>query len=45
MDTISEERQQKLKAIGLHYCLWYKNIVRYNKPACSKCVHSTYPKR
>ena len=45
MDIPSEERRQKLKEVGLHYCKNYENIVRYNKPACGKCRHATYPKR
>jgi hypothetical protein len=45
MEPISEERQKKLKEIGLHYCRYYDNVVRYNKPACGKCIHATYPKR
>ncbi len=42
---LTEERRQKLKMVGLHYCKLYENVVRYNAPACSKCEHSTYPRR
>ena len=45
MEPISEERRNKLKEIGLHYCRHYENVVRYNKPACGKCAYATYPKR
>ena len=45
MDPDTEEHKQRLKEVGLHYCKLYENVVRYNKPACSKCRHATYPKR
>jgi hypothetical protein len=43
MEPTSEEQKQRLKEIGLHYCMNYKNIVIYNEPACGKCSYATYP--
>jgi len=45
MQALSDERRNRLKEVGLHYCRYYCNIVRFNKPACGKCVHCTYPRQ
>jgi hypothetical protein len=45
MEPPTEERREKLRQIGLHYCKHYDNIVRFNAPACGKCGYATYPKR
>ncbi len=42
---LTDERREKMRQVGLHYCKHYENIVRYNAPACSKCEHATYPRR
>jgi hypothetical protein len=44
MKKLSKEKKNKLKELGLHYCKYYKNIVRYNAPTCKKCPYCTYPK-
>lgn len=43
--TLTEERRERLRQVGLHYCKHYENVVRYNAPACGKCRHATYQKR
>jgi hypothetical protein len=45
MQAASEERRLRLSQIGLHYCRYYKNVVRFNEPSCGRCVHSTYPRK
>jgi hypothetical protein len=45
MQALSEERRHKLKGVGLHYCKYYNNIVRFNEPACGHCPHCTYPRQ
>jgi hypothetical protein len=43
MQLASEERRHRLKEVGLHFCRYYNNVVRFNKPACGVCPHCTYP--
>jgi len=43
MQLIPEERRSRLKEVGLHFCRYYNNVVRFNKPACGTCPHCTYP--
>jgi len=45
MQALSEERRLKLKAVGLHYCRHYNNVVRYNEHLCGNCRHCTYPRQ
>jgi hypothetical protein len=45
MQALSEEKKLKLKGMGLHYCRHYNNVVRFNEPACGKCVYCTYPRK
>jgi hypothetical protein len=42
---LTEERRERFRQVGLHYCKHYENVVRYNAPACGKCRHATYQKR
>jgi len=43
MRPVSEERRHRLKEVGLHFCRYYNNVVRFNAPACGTCPHRTYP--
>lgn len=36
----SDEKQRKLRQMGLHYCSYYKNLVRWNHDFCSRCPHN-----
>jgi len=44
MEELSQDKRQRLKSIGLHFCNYYENIVRYNKKFCAECPHCTYPR-
>ena len=33
----SRERQKRVASIGLHFCSYYKNLVRYNAEFCARC--------
>lgn len=38
---LTEKKRKRLKNLGLHYCKYYKNIVRYNDKFCRECPHNT----
>jgi len=40
----TEEKLRRLKAVGLHYCRHYENVVRYNPPSCGSCPYATWGK-
>jgi hypothetical protein len=43
MRELTEEKKRMLKSMGLHYCKYYNNIVRFNPSFCGKCRHCTRP--
>jgi hypothetical protein len=43
MRKLTEEKKRALKSMGLHYCRYYRNIVRFNPDFCGKCRYCTYP--
>jgi len=36
----ADEKRERLRQEGLHYCSHYRNLVRWNPEFCGKCPHN-----
>ena len=38
--TETAEKTRKLPSLGLHFCRYYENLVRFDQEFCGKCPHN-----